>query len=380
MMDIQFEGFQNSIPAVLFSFLVISLAGLSFWSYFRSGELSPLYRSLLISIRFVVFLLLLLILLNPIFTLREPYTVPVHLSYLFDTSQSTTIEKGSYDGEERYLEVIELIIPQRPEIRDMLRTSFFGFDSELVPKEAPPEAQHLTGNRTNIDHALTRFLDEYEDQSAVVLVTDGIVTTGRNPSATAARLPVPLYIVGIGDTSRIHDVVLQNVSNPPVASLNSSMNVQATVLIDGFPNQDIPVQLMKGEQVLDEKVIYTEEERSSQQIRFQLEFEEEGLQQYQIHIPEVSGEWTTKNNTRAFSVDVRDDRLRILHLAFEIHPDVRHVRSFLRTDKNVSLEARTWVEDDRYLEGALPDRPDTLDLVILHGFPHHSMSDEDARA
>ncbi len=377
-MDIQFDGFQNAIPVFWIVVLFAGFLALSYWTYQRTEGLSKAWRYVLTLLRAAAFLLLLILLLNPVISINEHITTPVQIALLLDNSQSTRVEKGTYQGSERYREVISHLSPESTGKFEHLVIEPYGFNAELYPIDSPSQLQ-FNGSRTNIDRALSDFMDHLDRQEAVILVTDGIVTTGRDPSATASRMPIPVYTIGIGDTARQNDVVVQRVSHNPSASVNSSITVEAFILIDGFPDQDIPVKLMQDETVLEEITVRSPELRSVQQIRFEILLEEEGLQQFRIHIPEVPGEWTTENNTRFFSVDVRDDRLRILHLAYEIHPDVGNIRRFLRQDKQISLESRTWIDQDRYVEDELPDRPDTLDLVILHGFPHRDLDESHAR-
>ncbi len=372
-MDLQFDGFQHPYPIFWAIVLVLGVLVLSVWTYRNIEGLSPAFRSVLITLRILAFLLLLILLLNPVITLRDYITSPVRIALLLDNSQSTTIEKDHYDGIHRYKEVIDHLTPEASGRFEPLEIRPYGFDAELFSMNAPLEPD-FEGSRTDIDRALSDFLDILDQEEAIIMVTDGIVTSGRDPSVTASRMPIPIYTVGIGDTTRRNDVVVQRVMHNPTASLNSRMIVETSILNDGFPDQEIEVQLRQEGTVLEDTTIRSSENRSVQQVRFDLMLEKEGLQQFQIHVPEVEGEWTTENNTQYFSIDVRDDRIRILHLAYEVHPDVRNIRSFLGEDQQISLENRTWITDDQYIEGALPDRPDTLDLVILHGFPHTDLS------
>ncbi|MDG5765904.1 VWA domain-containing protein [Balneolales bacterium ANBcel1] len=378
-MDIQFDGFQQSVSLTWAVLLLVVVLGISYWTYFRVEGLTPAFRWILTGLRAAAFTLLLLLLLNPVIALHDQLTHPLRIALVLDNSQSTGIEKGQYRGAEHYEEIIRQIVPGEGERFRHVDISSYGFDADFFPLESPFDLDY-SGSRTNIDHALTGFMDIFDREEAVILVTDGIVTSGRDPSASSSRMPVPVFTVGIGDTTRQNDIVVQRVSSNPTASLNSTLSVEASILNEGFPDQDIAVQLRRDEEVLDEATIRSSEQRSIQQVRFELALEEEGLQQFNIHVPELEGEWTAENNTRFFSVNVRDDRIRILHLAFEVHPDVRVVRSFLREDQQVSLENRTWTGGDRYVEGELPDRPDTLDLVILHGFPHTDLPASEAAA
>lgn len=372
-MDIHFDGFQHTIPAFWMILLMLVVLGISFWTYRGVEGISTTLRWLLISLRSAAFILLLLLLLNPVLSINEYISYPARIALLLDNSQSTAIEKGDYNGTERYSEVIAELMPGDDDRYEHVTVDPYRFDSDFHEMDSPSGLTH-EGTRTDIDQALAGFMDIIEREEAVILVSDGIVTSGRDPTSTASRFPVPVYTVGIGDTTRRNDIVVQRVTNNPSASLNSRIPVEATILNEGFPDRNITVQLRHDDTLLADTTIRSSESRSVQQIRFELSLEEEGLQQFHIHVPEIEGEWTAENNTNYFSVDVRDDRIRILHLANEVHPDIQHLRTFLREDRQISLENRTWITDDQYVEGDLPERPDTLDLVILHGFPHRDLS------
>ncbi len=377
-MDIHFEGFQNTISLIWMFIILIGVIGISYWTYHHVEGLSPLYRGVLTTLRSAAFILLILLLLNPVLTVEEQESRPLRIALLLDNSQSTDIEKGSYGGSDHYEEIIGQLLPGNDDRYEHVEIEPYGFDAELFELSSPFEL-NFDGARTNIDQALADFLEVMENQEAAILVSDGIITAGRDPSATASRTPVPVYTIGIGDTTRQKDILVQRISHNPSAPVNSIINVEASILNEGFPDRDIPVQLRQNEQVLEETVIRSSEERSVQQVRFDLSLEEEGLQPFNIHIPELGEEWSTENNTRYFSVDVRDEQLRILHLAYEVHPDVRNFRNLLQEDKQILLDSRTWVHNDRYIEGNLPDEADTLDLVILHGFPHIDLPADEAQ-
>lgn len=380
-MDIQFDGFQNSIPSIVIMILLAGALVLSFWTYIHARGVSARSRIILSSLRFLCFLILILVLLNPLFIISEQLTVPARISLILDNSQSTTLVKGDYEGEQRYRQLVNGLLDPDGAVSE-IEWDIFGFDADLFeidPDDDLVSSLTLDGTRTDIDRALTSYLELHDGSEALILFTDGIVTSGRDPSMTATRIPVPVFTIGIGDTSRLNDIAVQSVAHVPAASINSRIPVDVSVRNDGFPNMDIPVQLWEGETLIGEETIRSASMRSVRQLRFTLELEQEGLRAFRIHIPETEGEWTTDNNTYYFNVDVSDDRIRILHLSYAIHPDVRALRRLLEEDKQISLETRTWISGDRYSEGALPDRADTLDLVILHGFPARQVPQDHAR-
>ncbi|HET6528300.1 MAG TPA: hypothetical protein VFG39_06080, partial [Balneolaceae bacterium] len=145
--------------------------------------------------------------------------------------------------------------------------------------------------------------------------------------------------------------------------------VEVTVASKGFKGQPFQLRLQKSDEVIASKTITPTIANSTQTITFELPLEEEGLQQFKVVIPELSGEWTAKNNSQRFAVNVRDAKQQILSIAFEIHPDVGFIRSLLLSDRRIQLTSRTWLNGNQFIEGTLAFDPDTVDLAIIHGYP-----------
>lgn len=371
-MDILFDGFNTAVPIWLLSILIPAAFLLAWWTYRSIDGLSVTYRSVLITMRGTAIALLLFLLMNPAFTLQQEFRSTGEIAILWDNSASTTIEKGSYEGSETYQQIWDQIDPF-----DSSRVRFnnFKFDNDVAPVTNDDDLD-LEGSGTNIHKALADVREEIEHEHALIFISDGIYNTGRNPTALINRYPIPIYTIAIGDTTRMDDIIVQRVSHNSTANINTRTTVTTTVVNEGFPNIDFPVQLRKDGEVIEETYIETSANRSAHEIQFELELDEEGLQQYEVHVPEVDGEWTTENNTQPFAIDVRDDRTRIMLMSFEIHPDVRMLRSILGTDQSIDLDYRTWLGNENFSEGNMPDRPDTLDLVVLYGYPHENLPTE----
>lgn len=368
-MDILFEGFNTAIPVWLIILVVPGVFFLSWWTYRGVEGLSVSYRSLLILLRGCAFILLLLLLMNPAFTLQQEYRNTGEIAVLWDNSSSTTVEKGNYEGRATYQSIWDHIDPFNS---SRVRFNNYRFDTETVLLEDEDELS-LEGTGTNIHQALSNVLETFEHEHALIFISDGIYNTGRNPTGLINRFPVPIYTLAIGDTIRMDDIIVQRVSHNETANINSHAVVTSTIRNEGFPDTDLFVQLRKEGEVLEEKNITTTGRRSAHEVSFELELEEEGLQQFDIHVPEIEGEWTAENNTQPFAIDVRDERTRIMLMAFEIHPDVRTLRSILATDQSIELDYRTWIGEQRFSEGPMPDRPDTLDLIVFYGYPHEEL-------
>lgn len=370
-MDFVFQGFQSALPVWFYLLLSVATLALAWWSYKDIRSISAFSRYSLIAMRGLTYLILIALLINPLFRSESTRYENPNVLVMFDNSASVSITKGEYEGEESYRQAISTL--NFPGI-DRLDFRYFMFGNEVTPGH--PDSLNLEASGTNIFNAAEVFRNNERDAKAAVLFSDGIFNQGRNPIFLSRELNIPVFTVALGDTSRMRDLVVQNVVSNSTGYLNTSHPVEVNLLNQGFAGEPFQVQLRSDGEVLESQTVNPNSEVSTHSLSFELQLEEEGLQQYEIAIPEKEGEWTNANNTQPFSIEVLDDKQRILSLAFEIHPDVRMVRSLLLQDENTQLSTRTWLGGNRFISGGLAVDPDTLDLVVLHGYPSQGVSSQ----
>ncbi|MDX1671633.1 MAG: hypothetical protein R3211_04775 [Balneolaceae bacterium] len=371
-MEFAFEGFQSALPWWILLVLAVASILLSWWSYEKYSGLSRFYRYGLVFLRSAVFLILFLLLLNPFFRSDRTYRVKPRITVLMDNSASMTIEKGTYNGEESFRRVLrDLALDDSSRVR----FEFYRFDENVIPDR--PGSLSFDGSETNLYNAVNVIKNSERKVRAGILITDGIFNKGRDPSFLSTEIETPIYTVAVGDTSRLQDLVIRNLQTNATGYLNTLHPVRATIYNNGFTGQPVRVELRSGEEILQTKTIRPPSDLSTTEVQFELQLETEGLRQFEMVIPGRSGEWTEANNRQPFSIEVLDSKQQILSLAWEIHPDVGAIRSLLRSDENTRLYTRTWVRGSRFVEsGGLGLDPDTLDLIILHGYPRAGLSDE----
>ena len=84
------------------------------------------------------------------------------------------------------------------------------------------------GTETNYSQALRFVTDQYVNQNlgAVVLLSDGIFNAGTDPSYVAENYKVPIYTIGLGDTTVYVDCGVSNVSHNSIAYLGNEFPMQ----------------------------------------------------------------------------------------------------------------------------------------------------------
>lgn len=362
------SGFDSDLAILLLALAILFSAFVGWWTYSGNTKLPPPARWAAVSLRALALLLLLVLLFNPVYEFTDEREHRQEIAVMLDNSRSVTIEKGSWQGEADFRRVTEAL---RLSDTSAVRYRTFGFDADLF--ESTPAELSLTGSVTDINRSLNSLNQVSGNMDALILLTDGIFNRGLDPTRAAERLGVPVFTIAIGDTTQLRDVLVRNVIYNSSAFVNSTGLIRAEILNDGFPDRSIEVQLFRGNRLAEVQTIQTTESRSVHQIDFEVEFDEEGTERFRVVVPELEGEWTAANNAYTFTVDVQDDQLRILHIAFEVHPDVGALRQLLVTDESIRPVYMTWTGGSNFVggnDGLLPATADTLDLLILHGFPH----------
>ncbi len=368
-MDFVFQGFQSGLPIWAYLLLIAVTTGLAWWSYKDFRAIRPVYRYGLIVLRSLTFLILLLLLLNPLFRSELTSLENPEVLVMFDNSSSIAINKGNYKGATDYRETISDLNFTGI---DRLNFRYFSFSGEVNPSH--PDSLTFDGSQTNLHNTAEVMKNNERDSRAAILFSDGIFNQGRNPVFMSRQLGIPVFTVALGDTSRMKDLVVQNIVTNATGYLNTPHSLDVSVLNQGFEGETFQVQLLSDGEVLQSETVTASEERATHSVSFDLQLKEEGLQQFEVFIPAKQDEWTEANNRQPTSIEVLDNKQSILSLAYEIHPDVRLIRSLLLQDENTQLSTRTWLGGNRFIEDDLNIDSDTLDLVVLQGYPVQGIS------
>lgn len=371
-MEFVYQGFQSSLPLWLFGMLIPAVILLAWWSYRYLNDISKEYRILLTAIRSSVFVILVILLLNPFFRAEETVTEDPGILLLFDASASTGIEKNDYLGMESYRGVIDELNLQD---RENLSLEPYTFSGDVAPLSSI-DSLRPEGSETNLYNIYEILENRRREADAVILLTDGIFTSGRNPVFEAGSSPLPIFTVALGDTAGQRDLLVENVVTNSTGYLDTAHPVETTVRAEGYAGETVQVELRRGEELLETRTVTPDEENGSFSLDYEIQLSETGLRQFQVVIPPHPGEWSEENNRRTFSIDVLDNQQRMLSIAFEVHPDVRHLRSMLAADQNSRLSTRTWLGGSRFVGGPFRFGADSLDLLIVHGYPGSGLPGE----
>lgn len=360
----EFQGFQNSFPFIIAFCLFIGIFALSWYSYKGFSSISFQYRILLSTLRASALSIILLLIMNPFFfSSSERETLP-KIAVFFDNSESTTIQKGVYNGLESYEDVIVDLNFQN---RNGLAMDFFSFGTNVNKSEI----SELSYSEPDTDlNSLVSFITEkQEEYTGSIILSDGIITLGKNPIFDLGDINIPLYTIGLGDSSRIKDISISGISTNTIGYTNTSQIVEINVSQNGFIGNEIEVKISQDDSLLESQRILFDTDSQQKTLQFEIDLTESGLQQFQISTDVLEEESIEENNVSDFNIDVLESRVRIMHLAFSIHPDVKALRSILLSDINNEVNQITFIGNNRKIQNFSNNDIQEYDLFIIHGNP-----------
>ncbi|MEI9919102.1 MAG: hypothetical protein WDO14_09920 [Bacteroidota bacterium] len=281
------------------------------------------------------------LLIGPILKLTTNQYEKPAIAIVVDSSLSVT----GVLGKEKQAALINNIKEQAKALEDTYQVDLRSFETAT----------------SDIHGALRSITSDYEGKNlaGIILASDGVYNSGPSPLYTTMR--VPIYTIGIGDTTQRVDLALKNVAFNKIAYQGNRFPVRAEVLVKGLTNQDVRVSISSGG-----KVIHTENKNSGNKglldFDFLVDAKEKGIQRLDVSVEPVKQEVNQKNNRTAIYVEVVEGKKKILVISPSPHPDIKALRAAIEKNSNYEFHLHmpgVKEEEQQVLQ------PDKVDLVIF---------------
>ncbi len=197
--------------------------------------------------------------------------------------------------------------------------------------------------RSRLGDAIQTAIEAGEDgpPAAVVLLTDGRTTAGRSldeARIAARRQGVPLFVVGLGSTRAPADLALSDLLADELALSGDLVAIEATLTSRGVDAQTVSLKVIDkatGETVAEKPVeIGANESRGVQML---VRPERPGKVTYRIEVASLDGEQNVTNNRLEHTIDIRDEKLRVLVAAGYPNYEYRYLHALLSRDSTFEL-------------------------------------------
>ena len=235
----------------------------------------------------------------------------------------------------------------------------------------PPKPGDPALLRTDWEPALSRALESGSGQApfiGVVLLTDGQRNAAPSRASAVDRLAaggVPVYPVLIGSSEPPRDVAIAAVKAPEIAYRGDVATIEATIKIDGYAGATVGVTLERpGASALRQTVRAPALKGGARPVAsFSVPLETVGVVPLSIAVEPLEGDTHPENDRRQVSIQVADDKARVLLVDDEARWEFRYLRNALERDARIALRTVVLHQPPasgaivRSYESAVPPRP-----------------------
>jgi hypothetical protein len=331
--------FQFWIPILAAVLLVAAYA-----AYRRTTpDVSGRLRLFLTALRLSAFLCLVLILLDPRCVRTVDQEEDAKVVALVDRSASMSLSAGAWDEtatESRFDKTrtqLDLLEQAVDEAGGRLETVYFS--NGLLA--AHPDSITPDGQGTDIVRTLHETARRYEGEHVVaaVLFSDGIETEKRLVRRALPGLPV--FAVGLGDTTAPDDVRITDVDYNSVVRVPSLSPVKTTVGYTGQREKRAVLTLTENGRVLFEKELKLSPTQNEIEVEIPVRYREAGRRQFKLAVDVDGYDAEAANNSRDIVVEAEKARARILIVDLEPQWEFHFLCDMLRRDQSYEFQVFT---------------------------------------
>ncbi len=309
-------------------------------------------RYLLPTLRFSLASMLAFLLLGPVLKYAGFETQKPIIAVLVDDSKSMVQSDVSTEQIAASLGILDSELAQKYEVNTIAYSN--------VAQFVTPDKLLYSGSESNLSQALRYVKEQYVNQNlgGVVLLGDGIYNAGSNPTFIADNFKVPIYTVGIGDTTVYADLSINNVSHNSLAYLGNEFPFRIELKASKLAGKQANMQVLLNGNTLTQKSVVISKDAFYQEIDVVARASKLGQNKVEIRLTTFDNENNTSNNAYTFYVDVIDGKKKVGIWAASPHPDLGMLRSTINSNENY----------DAVISLGKYEVSSDLDLVILHNW------------
>ena len=301
---------------------IVALGIVVFQYIYKQKAKSKIYL-LLAFLRFVGIFGLLLLLINPQFA-QKTYTLEKpNLVILADNSTSVA-EKG-----EELKEIISKIKASK-EISNRFKIADYKFGSDLNILDS----LSFQDKNTNIYKSLSSLKDVYAREQMVALVlSDGNQTIGEDYSYFKIDRNNTIYSMVLGDTTKYKDISVGPIQTNKYAFLKNKFPLETYVSYQGNTPVSVSVSVKMNSKIVHKENLKLNADVNFKTIAIQIDANSVGIKNLEVEVSQLVEERNVKNNRRATSIEVIDEKTKIALISDILHPDLGALKKAIESNE-----------------------------------------------
>jgi len=314
---------ETTLYIILIGIIALLLA---LFQYLYKSQKNKL-NNILAFLRFATYFLLLLLILNPSIKKNNIEIVKPILAIVVDNSAS--IKYSLLD--KKVTNFVELL-QNNIELQNKFSIKYYSFGSTLEILDS----LNFTKNQTNLALPFQELSKLYTKVSApVIIISDGNQTVGSSVEFINYKSPVFSYVVG--DTTVYEDIYIKQLNVNKFTNIGNKFPVELFINYTGIKSISKKLTIYtKGNKVYSKQLHFSTSETVKNESFF-LTATSKGTQYYIATIEKLKKEQNTINNTKNFSIQVIEEKSKILILTSIIHPDLGMLKKSIESNKQYAV-------------------------------------------
>ncbi len=330
--------------------ILAALAALSFavFQYYTHIKSKSKLHYILALLRFLSLFGVLLLLINPEFTKTDYTLEKTNLIVLTDNSSSMKFEDEKMNTFIKDLE-------DNTDLMNRFELQKYVFGASLT------ESKDLsfTEKNTNIASALTAVNEIYKgSNAAIVLLTDGNQTLGRDYVYLNDANKTPVYPIAFGDTTNYEDIKIDQVNSNKYAFLKNKFPVETYVSYQGKNNVKAQYSIKIEGRTVFSKAVNLSPSNTSTVLNASIQANSVGVKPVTIEISALDNERNTKNNSKKLAIEVIDEKTKVAIVSEVLHPDLGTFKKAIESNRQRSVVFKKPTDSQKSFED--------IDVFILY--------------
>ena len=323
----------NSAYDLIIIVSIISIFVLYF-SYRPNYSLSKI--SVLIFFRILIIFLLILLIFNPVIEKKGNNEISIPWQIYVDKSLSIKYHKqpsavAYKKGVQHFFDKIK---------EKNIRFESFSFGS-VIDSITEISKLDLDANSTNLGLIFNKINSDYQRNIAgLIIFTDGQINQGYPlEQFYYDSSEFPVYTIGLGDTSPMLDVFIRSVDSPPLSVKGQNVNIDVTISSIGDIDERVNVNLFdQNNKLIGSKLINVSGQGENEIIRFQINPDKIGENNYFVKCSALSEEINIQNNQQKIKLHVMKDLYNIALVTGAPNYNTRLIKKYLRDQGNTKVD------------------------------------------
>lgn len=353
---------------LIIGLLVLAVVYTLFIYKYTIPQISKPKKIFLTTLRIIILILIVSAIFEPVVNITRTEKIePINLLFV-DNSQSITFEDSLHKSEAIF-NAIEKI---NNSIEGKNSTNLFG--TEIKDATDSLELINFKDNTTNFAQIINSLQNDSRNISSVIIISDGTITDGSNPTHNAEGLNIPIFTIGIGDTTKRKDIEISKVRYNENIFLGKSTKISTTILHNGYKDTKVQVSFWEDNAQIEKKEI-TLSRDGINNLDFEYIPKSPGEKKISIIVSNQPNELTYSNNKNIFFISVLDDKVKIVVLSSSPSADVSFITNSLKVDKNLEVLSIVQISNNKFLNNkSINSSIDSADAFFLVGFPGSATS------